>query len=500
MDNVLAIIKDTSLDYPQKRAALASAAENSLPYVPLSDRARGYLDRGVIHDLNEGHAPYRPRYILPDYAKLLRQGSAYLNLEPSRDLYEAINALLIAYRNVPSITGYPVYLGQIDDLLEPFVETVSEAELNKLLRLFLINIDRTLPDAFVHMNIGPRDTRIGRLVLALERELKKAVPNLSLKYSATTPDDFARLAVACALDTSKPYFVNHDVMVGVLGERYGIASCYNTLPLGGGSFTLPRLNLKEAAKLAKDADDFLGRVLPDVVDALCEIIAARARFIVEEARFFESSFLAREGLISPDRFTAMAGFFGLYEGVQILTGGLRMGHDAAANELADRIMARAHDLVKQHDCAYCRGTDGKITVHAQSGIDSDVDVTAGVRIRIGDEPGLFEQIALASRLQRYFDSGVSDIYIFESTARDNIDGVLKIVKGAMKRGMRVMALNTSDSELIRITGYLVKRSDVERYRRGEQLREGTVKLGADSIVNNRTLERRVRRITEGQES
>jgi hypothetical protein len=64
--------------------------------------------------------------------------------------------------------------------------------------------------------------------------------------------------------------------------------------------------------------------------------------------------------------------------------------------------------------------------------------------------------------------------------------------------MRLMALNTSDSELIRITGYLVKRSDVERYRRGEQLREGTVKLGADSITNNRTLERRVRKVSEGQ--
>lgn len=498
MDNVLDIIRDTNLDYPQKRAALASAAENSLPYVPLTERARLYLDAGVIHDINEGHAPYRPRYIVPDYAKLMANGSAHLNLEAPRDFYEAVNALLIAYRNVPSITGYPVYLGQIDDLLEPYADTVSPAELLKLMRLFLINIDRTLPDAFVHMNIGPRDTRIGRLVLELERELKKAVPNISLKYSATTPDEFARLAVSCALDTSKPYFVNHDAMLGVLGERYGIASCYNTLPLGGGSFTLPRLNLKEAAKLAKDADDFLGNILPDVVGALCEIVSARARFIVEEARFFESSWLAREGLVSPDRFTAMAGFFGLYECVEVLTG-QRMGHAAAADELADRVMSAAHDLVKSVRCEHCKGADGRIAVHAQSGIDSDIDVTAGVRFRIGDEPGLFEQIKLQSTLQQYFDSGVSDIYIFESTARDNLDGVLRIVKGAMKHGMRVMALNTSDSELIRITGYLVKRSDVERYRRGEQLREGTVKLGADSITNNRTLGRRVRNVSEAKD-
>ncbi|MGE5560990.1 MAG: YjjI family glycine radical enzyme [Chloroflexota bacterium] len=498
MENVLDIIRNTDLDYPQKRAALASAAENSLPYLPLPERARRYLDAGVIHDLNEGHAPYRPRYILPDYALLIANGSSYLNLAAPRDLYDAVNALLIAYRNVPSITGYPVYLGQIDELLEPFAGTVSADELRKLLRLFLINIDRTLPDAFVHMNIGPRDTRIGRLVLELERELKKAVPNISLKYSAGTSDEFARLAVACALDTSKPYFVNHDVMVDVLGERYGIASCYNTLPLGGGSFTLPRLNLKEAAGLAKDAGDFLGNILPDAVGALCEIVAARARFIVREARFFESSWLAREGLISRDRFTAMAGFYGLYECVQRLSGGLRMGHDRSADDLADRIMTTASALVKAERCDECRGTGGRITVHAQSGIDTDVDVTAGVRIRIGDESALFDQIRLQSRLQRHFDSGVSDIYIFESTARDNPDGVLRIIKGAMMHGMRLMALNTSDSELIRITGYLVKRSDVERYRRGEQLREGTVKLGADSITNNRTLERRVRSLGESE--
>lgn len=494
MEHILSIIKDPGLDYKEKRNALAAAAENSLPYVKISAKSQAYLQNGVICDIAEGHAPYRPRYILPDYQRFMQNGSEYLNLKPPKDFYEAVNALLILYHYVPSITTFPVYLGQVDELLEPFAHTVNDSEMENLLKMFLTHIDRTLPDAFVHMNLGPRDTKVGRMILQLEKRLKHAVPNISLKYSAETPDDFAKLAVETALTIGKPYFVHHGEFCRVLGENYGIASCYNSLKIGGGSFTLVRLNLKEAAKLARDLGDFMNRVLPDTVDSLCEIINARARFVVEEARFFDSSFLAREGLIDIRNFTAMAGIFGLYEAVEILSGGLKMGHDQKANELAREITQKAYELVKAQEGAYCYGTGGKLGFHAQSGIDSDVDVTAGVRIKIGKEPPIFDQIKLEGALQQFFDTGVSDIYIFDRTAKDNVDGVLTIIKGALKNGIRIFALNTSDSEFIRITGYLVKRCDVEKYFAGKPLREGTVKLGAESIKNSHVLDRKVRQI------
>ena len=41
--------------------------------------------------------PDEPRYNLPDYARLLREGSAFLALPPARDLDEALAHLLIAY-------------------------------------------------------------------------------------------------------------------------------------------------------------------------------------------------------------------------------------------------------------------------------------------------------------------------------------------------------------------------------------------------------------------
>lgn len=310
MSLIMDIISNNQLEFKQKRQQLAAAAENSLPYVNISLKSETYLNSKVICDIFEGHAPYRPRYILPDYSSFIRNGSKYLDLAPPKDLYEAINGLLILYGYVPSITGYPVYLGQVDDLLEPFVNTVSENEFEKLMRLYLAHIDRVLPDAFVHMNIGPKDTNVGRMILKLEKEFKKAVPNISLKYNEETPDDFALQAIDTALVTSKPYFVNHSVLAETLDQDYGIASCYNSLIQGGGSFTLVRLNLKEASRLATDYDDFMKHHLPDTIDSICEIINARARFIVEEAKYFESTFLVREGLLSINKFTSMAGVLG----------------------------------------------------------------------------------------------------------------------------------------------------------------------------------------------
>lgn len=160
--------------------------------------------------------------------------------------------------------------------------------------------------------------------------------------------------------------------------------------------------------------------------------------------------------------------------------------------MAEEITRKAFELIKSHDGAYCNGTGGKIGFHAQSGIDGDLDVTPGVRIRYGEEPVIFDQIRLQATLQGYFDTGVSDIYVFDKTAQNNPQGVLKIIKGAMKKGMKIFVITTSDSELIRITGYLVKRTDVEKYFNGEPLREGTVKLGADSLANGRISQRKIR--------
>ncbi len=61
----------------RSRSAISGAGsgENDLPYPQLPAEARRALDEGVICDMFEGHAPYKPRYVLPDYARFLANRS-----------------------------------------------------------------------------------------------------------------------------------------------------------------------------------------------------------------------------------------------------------------------------------------------------------------------------------------------------------------------------------------------------------------------------------------
>lgn len=220
--NILDIIESPTLTHEQKVTCLANQADSLMEVLDLPEGLDELLnvpiDRKCICDLSEGHAPMRPRYIIPDYEKFLKEGSKFLQLDPPTDLYEALNSLMIFYKHVPSVTNYPVYVGQLDELLEPYIDTVDEAQAKKMLKLFLTQMDRTILDSFSHANIGPRETKAGRLLLEAEKELENAVPNLSFKYDEDiTPDDFALKAIDCAMHSAKPSFGNHKMFKSELG-------------------------------------------------------------------------------------------------------------------------------------------------------------------------------------------------------------------------------------------------------------------------------------------
>ena len=94
------IVTSPVLSPEQKRHFLALEAENNLPYPQLPAEARRALDEGVICDMFEGHAPYKPRYVLPDYARFLANGSEWLELEGAKDLDDALSLLTILYHHV----------------------------------------------------------------------------------------------------------------------------------------------------------------------------------------------------------------------------------------------------------------------------------------------------------------------------------------------------------------------------------------------------------------
>jgi YjjI family glycine radical enzyme len=492
------LVDDPTLTYRQRMHQLAVLAENSLEPPPVSAECAEALEKRVLCDLYEGNAPHRPRYILPDYATLLRSGSAFLELGPAQDLDEALNTLLIAYTQVPSITGYPVWLGDLDALLEPYVDGVDDEELHRRLRLFWIALDRILPDAFVHANLGPDDSRVGRMALRLERELLQVVPNLTLKVDPDrTPDDYVRDAVETVFACAKPHFVNHPMMVGDLGPDYGVASCYNSLRMGGGSHTLMRLNLREVAlRHEGPRERFFTELLPHYVALGAELMEARIRHVVEEARFFEHSWLVTDGLLHLDRFSAMFGVYGLAEAVSIVLEHegveARYGHDKVADELALRILETVHDAVAARPMPYCEGFGGRALLHSQSGIDSDVDVTAGARIPVGKEPGLPRHLQAVTPNHRLFPSGVSDILAFDETARRNPDAVVDVIRGAFRTGMRDVTFNLDSNDFIRITGYLVRKSDLAKLEHGA--RHSSTFLGAGSVAQSHVDRRAPKRV------
>jgi YjjI family glycine radical enzyme len=486
---VRVVVDDPRLTYRQRMHNLATLAENALEPPPVSEACAEALEKRVVCDLYEGNAPHRPRYVLPDYATLLRDGSAFLELGPARDLDEALSILLIAYTQVPSITGYPVWLGDLDALLEPYVDGLDDAELHRRLRLFWISLDRMLPDAFTHANLGPEDGRVARMALRLERELHQVVPNLSLKVDPhITPDDLLRDAVETVFECGQPHFVNHPMMVAGLAPSYGVASCYNSLRAGGGSHTLVRLNLAEVAiRHTGDRASYLDELLPHYVELTAELMEARIRHLVEDARFFEHSWLVTDGLLHLDRYSAMFGVYGLAEAVSLVLehegGSGRYGHDATANELAEQILTRVAELVAARPLPYCEGNGGRALLHAQSGIDSDIGVTAGCRVPVGQEPGLVEHLRTVTPHHALFPAGISDVLAFDETARRNPDAVVDVIRGAFRTGMRDFTFNLDSNDFIRITGYLVRKSDLAKLDSPDRAggRHGSTFLGAGSV-------------------
>lgn len=494
MNKILSIVKDNTLTYEQKVLSLARAAEETLNVMNISREAQEYREEGIICDLFEGNAPYRPRYIVPNYEKFMENGSEFLGLNPPKDIWEAVNSLLILYRHVPSISSFPVYVGNIDLLLEPFVK--DEEEAYKAIKLFLTHIDRTITDSFCHANIGPKDTKAGRLILKAERELQNAIPNITIKYSSETSDDFAVDAINTALVTAKPSFANHEMFSSDLGENYGIVSCYNGLNIGGGSLTLVRLNLAGLSSKASDENDFLNNILPDAVKRMAGYMDERVKFLIEESGFFETNFLVKECLIDKDKFTGMFGMFGLAECVNNFINCQnkedRFGHGEKANELGLRIIEKLEEEVSKHHNPYCKISNGKYLLHAQVGIDTDKGISPGCRIPIGEEPEIHDHLVQSAKFHKFFPSGIGDIFNFDSMAKKNPEFILDIIKGAFKEKMRYFSLYSTDCDVIRITGYLVKRSDMEKLARGEQVLQDTVALGLGSVNNQRILERKVR--------
>jgi len=74
--------------------------------------------------------------------------------------------------------------------------------------------------------------------------------------------------------------------------------------------------------------------------------------------------------------------------------------------------------------------------------------------------------------------------------------VLDIAKGAMKQGVRILSIGSANSEFMRVTGYRIRRVDLENAKREVKNRHSSASLGAGFLEtkpnNLRRRERKVR--------
>jgi YjjI family glycine radical enzyme len=492
------IIKNPSLTYEQQTYGLAKLAENQLPYPAGADEKFFQLvEKGIICDLDEGHAPYAPRYILPNYDKLIKEGCEFLRLKPAKTLTDAINMLLVFYHHVPSVTRFPVYLGRIDQLLNPFLVDVDEEQAREQIKWFLIHLDRTINDSFSHANIGPEETLAGNIIIDLEKELQDVTPNLTILYDKDkTSNEFAIKCAEASLICANPAFANDKMFREDFNGDYGIASCYNGLPIGGGAFTLSRLRLNKIAANSESLEDFFNVKLPEAVDALTKFMESKIIFLAEETPFFKTSFLVTEGFINLDRFVGLFGMVGMHECVNKLMElegkKFSFGKDDEANKLGVNIVDKILERVNNFESKYSKIWNNRYMLHSQVGAANDEGTSPGVRIAIGSEIPLYDHLKQAGMFHKYFTSGIGDHFPFDHTAMENPQAVVDIFNGGFASGMRYISAYSEDGDLIRVTGYLVKKSDLVKLNNGEQVSYDTIQYAQQPLNEYGILDRKVR--------
>jgi YjjI family glycine radical enzyme len=499
-EEIRGVIESSSMTYEQKHHALANAAERMLDPRELLDYSKEEYESLIEHiicDLNEGYGIYRPRYILPNYSVFIKQGCAFLELEKPDTLEDLLEGLRILYHHVPSITSFPVYIGELDTMINPFI--TNEEQDYHIIKRFLNYIDKTISDSFCHGNLSGRDTAAGRLILKAVEELENPTPNLTMKLDPDNYDsEFLQRALKTALKVAKPSFANHKIY-GQENSGYGIASCYNALPIGGGAYTLPRLKLGTLVKKAHSKEDFINSLLPKYTGLILSMIDKRIRYLIKQSNFFETSFLVSEGFIDKDLFQGMVGIIGLADCVNelLIMQGIKetFGQSEIGDRWAHEILQIIEDIVKNHRGVSSQSTNNNYILHAQVGASldkTDRDNTPAHRIKVGEEPALPLHLMQSSKLHQYFPSGVGDVFSFDQTYLDHIDALEDILIGGFKEGHRYLSFYGENRDLVRVTGYLVKRSEVEKARKEEVVRRDTTMLGAGTDEMSNVFRRRRR--------
>jgi YjjI family glycine radical enzyme len=234
--------------------------------------------------------------------------------------------------------------------------------------------------------------------------------------------------------------------------------------------------------------------------AMASMMDKRVRFIVEKSNFFESSFLVKEGFIKRENFSAMFGIVGLSDAVNYILKleGLdeKFGTSKRGDEIGHSILNVVNTIANTHEAPYCERTNNRYLMHAQVGASlsqEDYDNTPAHRIKVGDEPILPLHIKQASPFHEYFTSGTGDLFAMDQTYLNKPEAVLDIIEGAFASGARYITTYLHNTDLIRVTGYLIKKSEADKVGNGDAVLRDTDMLGYGTNNLAHVFERRIRK-------
>ena len=222
------------------------------------------------------------------------------------------------------------------------------------------------------------------------------------------------------------------------------------------------------------------------------------KFIVEESSFFKTNFLVTEGFVKQENFIGMFGVVGLAECCNHLLGFTDVkrgfGMDPAATVLGKRIMDAIEKRVADHVAPYCDACSHRYRLHAQVGIETDgMDDSPGTRIPVGAEPAMWEQLEINQVFHPYFPTGTGDIFKFEETWAKTPEAVLPIIQASLERGLRYFSGYLENNDVVRVTGYLVKKSEIEKLRAKKQSLNNVTVFGMGAQDGGHALDRRIQK-------
>ena len=168
------------------------------------------------------------------------------------------------------------------------------------------------------------------------------------------------------------------------------------------------------------------------------------------------------------------------------------GMNKEATELGLKIMDVIEKRVAEHEAPYCDATGHRYRLHAQVGIDTDgMEDSPGTRIPIFAEPTMLEQLEVNEKFHPYFPTGTGDIFKFEETYEKTPDAVLPIIKGALNNGLRYFSGYLENCDVVRVTGYLVKKSEIEKLNQKKQSLNNVTIFGKGAQDGQHALDRRI---------